>query len=194
MKILLDLGKGSLLAGFDDITIQLIDDERHYLCQFTSSLPPAPYLARLQQQWLSDYHVFYQDRAMRIGSIDSEGMSFSHTGFQQLCKNIAREMNAWLNTDSLVGTEKTLRAYLSPSAPFQIAIVTRDIDVQQLPWHLWQLIEDYPLAEITRSIRDWRELKATEREPGKVNILAILGNSQEYRCRAGFVIFAIFAQ
>ncbi len=50
--------------------------------------------------------------------------------------------------------------------------------MQKLPWHLWDLLERYPKAEIALSACSYEQVNKTEFTNDKVKILAILGNSE----------------
>ncbi len=64
-----------------------------------------------------------------------------------------------------------------PSDEVRMIFQTEDIQLQRLPWHLWDLIERYPKAEIALSAPAYERKAQPSPRKAKVRILAILGNS-----------------
>ncbi|MEH2118601.1 MAG: hypothetical protein V7K46_10540 [Nostoc sp.] len=56
--------------------------------------------------------------------------------------------------------------------------------LQKLPWHLWDLPERYPKAEIALSAPPYEQVNRITTTSDKVKILAILGNSQGINTKA----------
>ncbi len=177
MKVILNLGKGTLNDGCDNAIGQLLDRNHDVLRQVSGSLPPAPELATLHQQWQSGYRAFYQGQGLRLGLLQSEGLRYSKQEFQEICHQIPLQLNQWLNSEGFTGIERILRTDLAKNEPIQIVITAQNRQLQQLPWHLWQLLDDYPLAEIAMSSLNWQKINIIDRKRTKVRILTILGNS-----------------
>ena len=177
MKIVINLGKGNLFDGCDNIVVQLLDQDRQYVRQFNGSLPPEPKLAQLHNQWQLGYRAYYQERVMRIGLLQSEGMRYSETSFKQVCQQIPEQFNQWLGSDSFGIIERALRTDLHKDESIQIIITAADRKLQQLPWHLWKFLEDYPQAEISFNSLNWQKINHPATNRQQVRILAVLGNS-----------------
>ena len=176
MKVIINLGKGNLKDGCHSILVQLLDSGQCWR-QLSGSLPPAPRLARLLQQWQNGYQGFYSEQTMRISLLQSEGFRYSDADFKQICSQIADELNNWLSCPSFATIETALRTELNRKQPIQIIITTADAELQQLPWHLWNFIEDYGNAEIALSPLNWQKMDKSKVSRPKVRILMILGNS-----------------
>lgn len=177
MKIIINLGQGNLSSGCDNIVVQLINPKRHYVRQFSGSLPPAPELAKVHRQWESGYHAFYQDKALRIGLLESEGMRYSESNFQKNCQQLPQQLNLWLSQDGFASIERALRTELDQDQSIQIIITAANLQLQQLPWHLWNFVNDYPQAVIAFSSLNWQEIQQPATTGAKVRILVVLGNS-----------------
>ena len=67
---------------------------------------------------------------------------------------------------------------LAPGDDIRILIQTKDLRLQKLPWHLWDLLERYPKAEIALSAPIYEEVSRIATTNERVKILAILGDSQ----------------
>ena len=176
MKVIINLGQGDIEHGCSNIVVQLLRD-RSYIRQFSGSLPAAPKLAQLYRQWQQSYRTFYQDKALRIGLLQTEGMRYSAASFKKICQQIPRELNLWLSSEGFAGIEQALRTDLQKNEPIQVVITAAQPQLQQLPWQFWQFIEDYPLAEVSFNVLNWQETKSTRTRNSQVRILAILGNS-----------------
>ena len=178
MKVIINLGRGNLEDGCHNITVQLIDKGDRCLRQINGSLPPAPKLATLLHQWQIGYRYFYQERAMRINLLESEGLRYSQADFKQICRDLSAELNRWLTSSDFALVEKILRTELNRTLPIQIIINTADLVLQQLPWHLWNFVNDYPLAEIAFSALNWRKIERGTVKRGTIRILAVLGDGR----------------
>lgn len=177
MKVMINLGGGNLDRGCDNIVVQLLDSDGNCRRQLSGSLPPAPELAQLHQQWQFGYRAFYQERAMRIGLLQSEGLRYSEADFREVARQLPLKLNSWLSSDRFAPIEKVLRTDLSKNESIQIVITTEDRQIEHLPWHLWNLIEDYPQAEIVFSAPNWQKIAHFPVQKSKVRILVILGDS-----------------
>lgn len=184
MKVTINLGKGTLNNGCDNVIVQLLDRNHSCLRQVSGSLPPAPELATLHRQWQSNYRAFYQQQGLRIGLLESEGFRYSNQKFQQICHLITLQLNQWLNSEGFTTIERVLRTDLATQEPIQIIIAAQDRQIQQLPWHLWQFLEDYHWAETAVSSLNWKKINLIDRQRPQVRILTILGNSDGIDVRA----------
>lgn len=176
MKIIINLGQGNLDNGCESVIVQLLRD-RHCVRQFSGSLPPAPKLAQLYSQWQLGYRAFYQEQEMRIGLLQTEGMRYSEADFQKICRQIPQQLNQWLGNEEFANIERALRTDIQKDESIQIIITAANLELHQLPWQLWDFIEDYPQAEVSLNSLNWRKIKCTPRTHQKVRILAVLGNS-----------------
>ena len=176
MKIIINLGRGNLYDGCENIVVQLLRD-RYCVRQFSGSLPPAPELARLYSRWQLGYRAFYQEQALRIGLLETEGLRYSEDDFQTICRQIPLQLNFWLSNADFAQIERALRTDLQKDEPLQVTIIAANLQLQQLPWHLWQLIEDYPLAEVSFHSLNWQKIEPPPRTRQQVRILAVLGDS-----------------
>jgi CHASE2 domain-containing sensor protein len=177
MKIIINLGKGNLSDGCNNILVQLFDRERHYVRQFNGSLPAAPELAQLHHQWQLGYRAYYQDRVVRIGLLQSEGMRYSEANFKQVCQQISEQFNLWLSSDGFATIERALRTDLHKDETIQIIIIADNQKLQQLPWHLWKFVEDYAQAEISFNSLNCQKINHPPTNRQQVRVLAVLGNS-----------------
>lgn len=176
-KVILKLGSGNLRQGCHPVLVELWDMGKSAPMQFTASLPPAPRLATLHEQWRMLYRVRNQNQALRISILNPSGLQYSETEFSLLCEQLPVEFNAWLSSPSFLSVEQKLRTELSRTDAIQIIIETNDVQLQTLPWHLWQLLDDYARAEVALSALTWKESPRPQRMSDRIRILTILGDS-----------------
>ena len=186
--VILRLGAGNLQQGFPAVSAQIGTDTNPHQLQLTASLPSAPELPQLYRNWQFIYKALY-DRLgwrLRISFQESEGTvtQVSEVEFRQICQQLKTKLNQWLHSEEFRPIYQRLRTHLAPDRAVQILLETDDIQLRQLPWHLWDFFQDYRQAEMALSTPD-RELVATQqfshghtsRKPA-VKILAVLGNSE----------------
>jgi CHASE2 domain-containing sensor protein len=186
--LVLNLGNGDCQTGLPSILVQLWEDVTAQPMQMAGSLPAVPELARLMQQWQTLYFALYAHLGWRRGSTRSfefdldpaDVTHISQAEFESVCQQLQTCLNQWLNSDGFGQIQRRIRTYLSPEDSIRIAIAANDANMLQLPWHLWQILEDYPTAEIALSPAEYaRSRQDRDRiKPERVSILAILGNSQ----------------
>ena len=200
-KIILNLGVGTLTEGYQAVIGEVLgepvssvpksggDSPRSnspngnsagslYPSRFTGQLPPAPELSAMQQQWQQLYYARNQDLAFRIHLLQREGIRYSASALKQHCANLIEQLNHWLDSPEFLPIDRALRRELARTDSAQIILETSDPQVQKLPWHLWQLLEAYPYAELTFSVSDWRPLPPAIYNPSsQLRVLAAFGSS-----------------
>jgi CHASE2 domain-containing sensor protein len=186
--LVLNLGNGDLQTGLPSIIAQLWEDPTAQPMQMAGSLPAVPALARSIQQWQALYFALYAHLGWRRSARDSfefdddvaDVSHISQVEFASVCQQLQIGLNQWLNSDGFGQIQRQIRTYLHPDDRIRITIAADDLSLLQLPWHLWQLLDDYPTAEIALSPSEYARSQPTPdpTKPDKVRVLAILGNSQ----------------
>ena len=188
--VILNLGKGNWQQGCPMVVAQLWMSNDKTPMQMTGSLPAAPELGSLYSRWKQLYEALYARHSWRkirvaesdfeIEDDDSYITDVSEVEFQQICQQLNHRLNSWLNTESCGNIDRQLRTRLTPNDEIRVIITAEDRQLLRLPWHLWQLFEDYPRAELALSLPEYtRSIKTISTAPrSAVKILAILGNGQ----------------
>ncbi len=181
--VVLNFGRGDIQGGFRTVNAQLWEGDRPQPMQFMGSLPGEPGLAQLGQRWRSLYGHLYSQLNFRRGAFEIDGTDVTHISvgaFDTICDQLQLQLNAWLKAASFQNIEQQLRTRLNPSDAIRVIIMAEDAALLQLPWHLWQFLDDYPEAEIALSPPEYSRsiAQATLSTHNKVKILAILGDSQ----------------
>lgn len=190
--VVLSLGQGDLYTGFPAVTLHLGEADNFYTMKFIGSLPPAPEIAHVYQNWRSLYAAFYQTNCLNSRELnfdDDDGDDFeideayvtniSEVDLADLSYQLSLLINAWLSTPEFRNIERQLRTQLKPSEEIRFIVESNDILMRRLPWHLWNFFEDYFLAEVALGTHEYQRPNQyqvnTERD--KVKILAIFGES-----------------
>jgi hypothetical protein len=197
-KVILNLGKGSIADGFNDVGIVIFTNtnQQESVCE-GSALPPNPQLAQLSQDWkqlypfsLESHQTFRKKSTITerddeleendfFDLSDIQTIQFSQKEFKKLCKEIELELNKWLDSSCFRKIESHLRtSYQAPDC-FQLIVKTDNDLCLNLPWHLWSFFEDYRNAELCFSLPEQSRFFPTpQKKRGKLEILVISGNDE----------------
>ncbi|MBW4593428.1 MAG: CHASE2 domain-containing protein [Brasilonema angustatum HA4187-MV1] len=187
--VVLSLGQGNLYEGFPVVTAYIGEEDNIYRMKFSASLPAAPEIPELYRNWKSLYSAFYYRPFLRLGvqeiddtfEIEEDSITnISEVDIQELCEQLYKCLNRWLNSVEFRKIEQQLRTNLKPSEEIRFIIETNDNVLRRLPWHVWNFFDDYPRAEVALSASDYQQpQKFTKKKRDRIRILAIFGNSQE---------------
>lgn len=187
--VVINLGSGSLSHGFPQVTAQIWTTGFSLPEQVVGSLPPAPALIELYQNWRSVYCSLCNRHALRSSALLEDDVleiaevgvtNVSQNGFNQLCQRLCIELNAWLTTRDFLRVERQLRSHLHPTEEIRIILETKDEWLQRMPLHQWEFFQDYPKASLALSQLEYKRRPAQQQGISRpiTRILAILGNSQ----------------
>jgi CHASE2 domain-containing sensor protein len=189
--VVLNLGRGTLEAGFPFVTVQLQSSDSKEWRQFEGSLSPASNIISIYRRWQLLYDLLYEARSINIGlrlrqltppddglEVDESDVThISDADFDAVCKELQRNIDNWLDCKGFRAIESQLRTYLSRSDEVRFIIQTEDYYLRKLPWHIWNFFNDYPLAEIALSPIEFQQEITVSSSTDRIRILAILGDS-----------------
>lgn len=202
--MVLSLGSGSCKTGFQTVTAQLWQGSDQIPIKFSGGLPPAPELEALYRRWQVLYQALYArlhwrrpdlrrgcetsgEQSFDRSDSDLFGIEFDHSDdpnrvseaeFHQVCQQLERQLNQWLQSPAFVTLDQRLRTRLDANQPLQVTIETDDGLLRHLPWHLWNLLESCPEANIAVSAQDYERVETALSSRTQLRILAILGHSE----------------
>ncbi|MBD1905566.1 pentapeptide repeat-containing protein [Trichocoleus sp. FACHB-832] len=162
------------------VTLEIGAEEERPNTEIIGQLPPASDLVKAIDQWQSAYRSIEKSSRIKAKKIVYGG---SLTEWRSDCENCATELrkqlNNWLVLESFRPIREKWLQQLSPSDEVRVLIRTSSVQLRKLPWHLWDLIEDYTLAEVAYCVPESEQsaLSKTPTYRDKVRILAILGNT-----------------
>ena len=180
--VVLNLGRGNLHKGFPNVTVQLGLANEPRAMEFRGSLPSAPEIPQLYQNWQALYSALHQHYgwSVRVKVVEDAGITnISEAEFEALCQQLSSRINTWLNSQQFRKIEQTLRTELNPNEEISFIISSRDTLLRRLPWHLWNFFESYPNAEVGLASLELQKPSRIVNKDKKVKVLAIFGNSEE---------------
>ncbi|MGB3654139.1 MAG: CHASE2 domain-containing protein [Rivularia sp. (in: cyanobacteria)] len=174
--VILKLEEGDFKQGFY-VTLQIGNENARPTVEITGKLPPNSQISKNYDRWQSIYRNL-QLPSRPIGLPKQVTQPSSLEECQQVTEEFKVSFNTWLASDSFHPIREKWLEKLTPADDIRILIQTKDLRLQKLPWHLWDLLERYPKAEIALSAPIYEEVSRIATTNERVKILAILGDSQ----------------
>jgi hypothetical protein len=144
-----------------------------------ATLPYSPQLCGAIAQWRDSYRnaaAPSRIRPVSVQQISSRPARIAEC--QDATDQLVHSLHAWLDEPGFRNLENALRDQVLPQEPLRILLRTGDRDLQRLPWQKWRFFDSHPNAECAFSSLRTERVQRQRRSPGKVRILAILGNSE----------------
>ncbi|MUG95678.1 CHAT domain-containing protein [Scytonema sp. UIC 10036] len=187
--VVLSLGQGNLRDGFATVTAQIGEASNSYQMKINASLPAAPKILELYQNWQALYYAFYQRLSCWRTSLETDDyLEISEVGLThvsevdiaKLSQKLSKRLNTWLDSREFRKIDRQLRTQLKPSDEIRFIIETNDPLLRRLPWHLWEFFEDYPYGEVALSATEYQNSNKfpINHRKFQLKILAIFGNAQ----------------
>ncbi|MDJ0695488.1 pentapeptide repeat-containing protein [Mastigocoleus sp. MO_188.B34] len=176
-SVFLILGARDEEKGFPSVMAQIWLEDVKLLASCQGSLPPETEIIRLYQQWKKIYA--YQSSANRQLKRPKDNLTdISPRQLHQVSQDLQRHLNTWLSSEGFRKIADILREKLNESDPIRIIIQTENIELQRLPWHLWNFFDSYRSSEVAWSSQFGVSTTKAILHRNKIRILAIMGNSE----------------
>ncbi|WP_414619941.1 eIF2A-related protein [Calothrix sp. CCY 0018] len=170
---------GNFDRGFS-VSLEIGDDGKRGDVELSDNqlrLPPIPHLPDIYQEWCRSYRGL---DGYRIKIKKDRISNVKFTSLKEDCRkkadNIKLNFTNWLKADSFRRIKEECLINLSPDDEIRFIIRTTEFQLRKLPWHLWDLFDSYPDAEIALSCFSARRFTRSYRN--QVRILIVLGNSE----------------
>ena len=175
--VILQIGDGDFTKGFP-VSLRMMEEEGDLTSEIavTGKLPPATDIPSQYQNWQTNYRNLGKN--LRLGRIPIKSNVNLQQASQESGLVLKESLNNWLNSPSFQAIREKWLENLHPKQTIRVLLQTDNILLQRLPWHLWDLLERYPQAEIALASLVYEPIPSIPRK-GKVRILAILGHSQD---------------
>lgn len=174
--VVLKFGEGSFEQGFA-VTLEIGEEHKRPTTEITGKLPSFPEMPLYYSHWQSSYQ--------QIGNryrLYADKMQVTNVSMIQDCENTSHilraRFNTWLRAEEFRPLREKWLEKLSSTEEVRVILQTENSQLQLLPWHLWDLLERYPKAEIALSLPSYDRIQKPRILNQLVNILAIVGNSQ----------------
>ncbi|WP_375513681.1 CHASE2 domain-containing protein [uncultured Nostoc sp.] len=161
------------------VTLEIGEDGKRPSIETSGHLPPNLEIAKAIDEWRSTYCNLENSR-IKAKKIIYDG---SITQRRDDCQNKACELrshlNHWLESESFRRIREKWHKHLMPNEEVRVLIRTASMQLEKLPWHLWDLVDqDYTKAEVALSVLESEQVTRlqTSTYRHKIKILAILGD------------------
>lgn len=163
------------------VTLSIADEGVSPYKEITGNLPAITQLQTTIDQWRSNYRSLGSStRALKAVKVSYDGLiAQRHKDCNNTAKTLQTRLNNWLRSESFRPIRETWLKELQEQDSIRVLIRTSSQQLRQIPWHLWDLVEEYPHATVALSATNYQKL-ITAKTPtyrDQVRILAILGNS-----------------
>lgn len=174
--VVLKFAYGSFEQGFA-VTLQIGEECDRPTTEIMGKLPPCPEIPLYYSHWQTIYR-----RLGNVYRLDADQVQITNVSMTQDCLNTSHilraRFNTWLRSEEFRPIREKWLESLLPTDQVRVILQAENSHLQRLPWHLWDLLERYPKAEIALSSPTYESIPKS-RTPNKVvNILAIVGNSE----------------
>jgi len=174
--VLLKFAEGSFEYGFN-ITLQIGEEGEYPSTEIMGKLPPAPEMPLYYGNWQSSYRQLGSRYRLYADQVLVKNVSITRE-CDDIAAILATQINTWLRAEEFRFLREKMLERLSPTEEIRVIVQTENSQIQRLPWHLWELIEHYPKAEIALSLPTYDYVSKPRCPNQLVNILAIVGDSQ----------------
>ena len=149
--------------------------------ELTGNLPALPELLTKIDHWRSNYrNLGKSTRAIKAIKVTyDDSIIEKRESCQKSTSELQKQLNKWMRSESFRPIRETWLKELKENESARVLIRTSSQQLRQIPWHFWDLVEEYPNVEPALSAADYQK-PITAKTPTyreKVKILAILGNS-----------------
>lgn len=174
-RVVLNIGGGNFEQGFP-VILQIGAEGQPPAIEVTGKLPAAPDIPRCYDRWQASYHDL--DLQTRITVRSGSRHRQLKPDCQKAAQDLEAQFNHWLCAPDFLPIRDQFLRSLMPTDEVRVVLQTDSFELQKLPWHLWNVLEEYPRAEVAVCAHNTQRLQRSPRRNKRVKILAILGNSQ----------------
>ena len=175
---------GNLSEGVQ-VSLEIGKEGLRHEIEGTGWLPPAPSLGEALVQWQSIYRSWscLFSRIAPGQVLHSEPVLQACSECKKCGTSLSKELNEWLLSEGFRDVREKWVHELMGSDSIRVLIRTPSESLQLLPWHLWDLIENYSNAEVTLGGTEFKQVVSHPPRISSgfarklVNILAIIGDS-----------------
>ena len=163
------------------VTVEIGEEGNRPQIEAVGKLPTAPELIGNFKDWQQNYRSLEIRHRIKPGKIICDGdIDKRLAECNGSAKQVGDRLQTWLDSKEFRPIDRRLREQLNPQETIRVLIRTEDRHLQKLPWHLWDLFDRYPKAELALSPSEFErpEIGRVESVKTNVRILAILGHSE----------------
>ena len=171
--VVLNIDQGSFEQGFP-VSLEISENSPTFFKEKVT-LPPAPEIPRLYQEWQAKYRELGQ-KIRQLGIPAFQLTNVSVVENEKIARNeLENALREWFSQLAWEKLQVRIEARTQLDESIRVIVDTHDIYLKKLPWHLWQLFNNRPHAEYALKSEHAPPTKALKRP---VKILAIFGGSE----------------
>lgn len=179
---------GDLIQQGFQVSLDIGEDGCYPDSSMPGQLPANPTLWEQINRWQQDYgELSANTRIINPGNVSFSDVIDPKEACQDAAQQLAIAFQNWLSADQFRPVDTYLRQMLSPSDQIRLLIRTGDRRLHHLPWHLWDIMDQYSQAEVAFSAPQFQRTDTQSSQPSDVDpiplsklpplkILAILGH------------------
>lgn len=176
--VVINLGEGNWEKGFS-VAAQIWNDGHLLPSSTTGKLPPQAELPEIYNQWRETYQTLTNCIfPYRLEAKKNQKTNFNREEIKKELRELATQISTCLNnslkSEKFRPISDKIRTEFSRDEELRIIIQSADIQLRAFPWHLWNLLEDYPLAEVAFSASN-ADKQYEKFAAEKARILVVLG-------------------
>ncbi len=183
---ILEIGHGDFQQGFE-VSLEIKEDEGQSLAKLEGKLPANPDIENLYKSWQQSFYRLtgiYRHDGWEIDETIAPNIASSDLvpDCWQKVQSLEANMRSWLQPSADINWQK-IRERLAQelarnSQEIRLIIKARNEEIWKLPWHVWDLLSDYPDVGISYSTNEHYQPRSIPTTHNKVRILAVFGDSK----------------
>lgn len=173
--VVFEIGEGDFNERGFPITLRIGEEGKHSSVSIPGKLPPNPDILKNLNSLRSAYLKLENLYRLSKKQEQPSGGSFLND-YKREANVLKNSFNDWLSSDELQSIREKFIQNVKASDEMQLLVKTDNLQIQRLPWNLWNLFESYTKAEVTFIPCAYEATGKTPVKP-KVRILAIIGDS-----------------
>ncbi|MDZ7961444.1 MAG: CHAT domain-containing protein [Aulosira sp. DedQUE10] len=166
---------GNFESGFQ-VNLEIANEGQPAYRTTTAKLPENINIPQLLNNWHEIYCSQYSQFRVKSGGSRRVNLESLKQECTRESINLLASFNKWLIVPSFTSIVNFLQE-LNPKDEIRIIITTSCHELRQLPWHLWDVLINFPLVEVALSSPNAEQGERAYRE--KIRILIILGDSSK---------------
>ncbi len=162
-------------------TLAIAAEQQPVEVEVSGWLPSPQEVSRAYDRWQQTYRQLATGSARIIArdawdrAAANPSTRLQERGSQQ-ARELAAALNRWLQAEAFAPLLAAWCDRLPEArAEARVIIRTESSELRRLPWHLWDLLAQYPNSEVALGALDFQAPPLPPKERGRVRILAILG-------------------
>ncbi|MEG4249424.1 CHAT domain-containing protein [Microcoleus sp. Pol10D4] len=172
--VVLSFIAGDCQQGFQQVRLEIREDNQCLLGTVAGQLPPAPQIPQLYNTWQARYRQM--GSRLRIEAKSAQVTNFSRRDLEADSDALKQQLNNWLNSPEFSPVKDDLLMKVGQHEEVRVIVQTEDLHLRRLPWHLWNFFDRYLQAEVALSSPVCQKIYPLKKR-NKVRVLAIIGDS-----------------